>query len=104
MMSWDALGYNGYPDAQTPKLDQLAADGIRYDAAHNQDLLCTLCRNSLITGQYPRTNSFWNSGIPLVHDAETIANVLNKTGYRTGLIGKVHWEPFSSPISMGSEL
>ena len=104
MMRWDSLGYYGDPYAQTPNIDRLAAEGIQYDNARNQNPLCMPCRNSLITGQYPRTNGSWNNGIPLVHEAETIANVLNKAGYRTGLIGKAHWEPFSSPISMESDL
>jgi hypothetical protein len=33
MMRWNSLGYYGDPYAQTPNLDRLAADGIRYDAA-----------------------------------------------------------------------
>ena len=62
------------------------------------------CRGSLITGQYPRTNGSWNNGIPLVHEAETIADVLHEAGYHTALIGKAHWEPFSSPESLEAEL
>ena len=77
MMRWDSLGYYGDPYAQTPNLDKLAAEGIRYDAARNQNPLCMPCRNSLITGQYPRTNGSWNNGIPLPHDTRTIANVLH---------------------------
>jgi arylsulfatase A-like enzyme len=105
MMRWDAMGYYGDPYAQTPNLDQLAAEGIRYDSARNQNPLCMPCRNSLITGQYPRTNGSWNNGIPLPHEVTTIANVLHdEAGYRTGLIGKAHWEPFSAPESMESDL
>ena len=77
MMRWNSLGYTGDPYAQTPNLDQLAAEGIQYHQARNQHPLCMPCRGSLITGQYPRTNGSWNNGIPLVHDAETIADVLH---------------------------
>ena len=104
MMRWDSLGFTGDPYAQTPNLDNLAAEGIRYHQARNQHPLCMPCRNSLITGQYPRTNGSWNNGVPLVHDAKTIADVLHEAGYRTALIGKAHWEPFSSPDSMEAHL
>ena len=40
MMRWNSMGYYGDPYAQTPNLDQLAAEGIRYDAARNQNPLC----------------------------------------------------------------
>ncbi len=104
MMRWNSLGYAGDPYAQTPNLDLLAADGIQYHQARNQHPLCMPCRGSLITGQYPRTNGSWNNGIPLVHDAETIADVLHEAGYRTAIIGKAHWEPYSSPESMETKL
>ena len=91
MMRWNSLGYTGDPYAQTPNLDKLAAEGIQYHQARNQHPLCMPCRGSLITGQYPRTNGSWNNGIPLVHDAETIADVLHEAGYRTALIHKHHF-------------
>ena len=63
------------------------------------------CRNSIITGQYPRTHGSWNNGISLPHDAPTIAHVLHdEAGYRTAIFGKAHWEPFSSPTSLESDL
>lgn len=105
MMRWNSLGYYGDQYAKTPNLDKLAAEGVRYDAARNQNPLCMPCRSSLITGQLPRTNGSWNNGIPLVHDATTFAHVLHdEAGYRTALIGKAHWEPFSSPESFEAEL
>ena len=91
MMRWDSLGFTGDPYARTPNLDGLAAEGIRYHQARNQHPLSMPCHNSLITGQFPRANGSWNNGIPLVHDAETIADVLHEAGYRTALIGKAHW-------------
>lgn len=105
MMRWDSLGYYGDPYAKTPNLDKLAAEGIRYDAARNENPLCMPCRNSMVTGQYPRTHGSWNNGIPLPHDTTTIAHVLHDdAGYRTAIIGKGHWEPFSAPNSLESNL
>ena len=50
MMRWDSLGFTGDPYAQTPNLDKLADEGIRYQQARNQHPLCMPCRNLLITG------------------------------------------------------
>lgn len=85
MMRWDSLGYYGDPYARTPYLDQLAKQGIRYDAARNQNPLCMPCRNSMIMGQYPRTHGSWNNGIPLPHDAPTIGPVLFNSHYNIWL-------------------
>ena len=105
MHRWDSMGYYGNPYAQTPHLDRLSTEGIRYDAARNQNPLCMVCRSSLLTGQYPRTNGSWNNGIPLVHEATTIAEVLHdEAGYRTAIFGKAHWEPFSAPDSVEAQL
>lgn len=39
MMRWNSLGYYGDQYAKTPNLDKLAAEGVRYDAARNQNPL-----------------------------------------------------------------
>ena len=54
----------------------------------------------MLTGQYPRTNGSWNNGIALSHDSQTVAEVLHDAGFRTALIGKAHFEPYSSKHSM----
>ena len=92
-MRYDALGCNGGRVARTPVLDGLAANGIRFQRAHNQSVVCMPARATMLTGQYPRTHGVWMNGVPLPIDAPSIARELNTVGYRTALFGKAHFEP-----------
>ena len=91
---YDALGCNGGRIARTPVVDRLAATGINYSRAHNQNTVCTPARSTMITGQYVRTHGVVANGVPLPPDAPSVAGYLHeKAGYRTALIGKAHFEP-----------
>ncbi len=91
---FDALGCTGGTVARTPVVDSLAADGIVYRRAHNQNTVCMPARSTMITGQYVRTHGVVANGIPLPEDAPSIAGYLHETaGYRTALIGKAHFQP-----------
>ena len=91
---YDALGCNGGKIARTPVADSLAAAGINYSRAHNQNVVCMPARSTMITGQYVRTHGVVANGVPLPPDAPSIAAYLHeKAGYRTALLGKAHFEP-----------
>ncbi len=104
MMRWDTLGCTGDETATTPTIDSLAADGIQYWRAYDQNPLCMPSRSTMLTGQYTRHHGSWNNGIALPHDAPSIAEHMRQNGMRTALIGKPHFEPFSSPSSMEAHL
>ncbi|MBV9228823.1 MAG: sulfatase-like hydrolase/transferase [Chloroflexi bacterium] len=99
---YDSLGYNGGQIARTPVIDHLAATGINYRRAHNQNVVCMPSRATLLTGQMVRTHGVWANGVPLPADAPSVAAYLHDIGgYRTALIGKAHFEPaldFSHPF------
>lgn len=95
---WDALGCNGGRIARTPVVDALAAAGINYRRAHNQNVVCMPARSTMLTGQHVRSHGVTMNGIPLPEDAPDAARVLRERGgYRTALIGKAHFEPSSAP-------
>ncbi|GAA5155939.1 arylsulfatase [Nocardioides marinquilinus] len=84
------VGAYGQQVLQTPVLDRLAADGIRFDQAYATPT-CAPTRCSLFTGQHTghatvKTNA--DAGRGLSRDDVTIPEVLGRAGYRTGLIGK----------------
>jgi arylsulfatase A-like enzyme len=91
---YDALGCNGGQVARTPVVDGLAAEGIRFERAHNQSTVCMPARSTMITGQYVRTHGVWMNGVPLPVDAPSVATLLSDAGYRTALFGKAHFEPY----------
>lgn len=88
----------------TPNLDQLAADGIRFTDAHSPAALCAPSRFSLLTGSYPyrsyRAGGAWNTNSPSIFSDPynhtkagrkiTVAEVMQKAGYRTAFFGKSH--------------
>lgn len=90
---YDSLGCNGGTVARTPVADRLAAEGINYRRAMNQNVVCMPARSTMITGQYVRSHGVFANGVPLPADAPSIASYLNENGYKTALLGKAHFEP-----------
>jgi len=91
---YDSLGCNGGVVARTPVADALAAGGINFHRAYNQNTVCMPARSTMLTGQYVRTHGVVANGVPLPEDAPSIAGYLKEhAGYRTALLGKAHFEP-----------
>jgi arylsulfatase A-like enzyme len=100
---YDTLGCNGGTVARTPVIDSLAADGIRYERAVPQSVVCMPSRSTMLTGQHPSTHGVWMNGVPLPVDAPSVAETLHAAGYRTALVGKAHFEPFLDPFGRFTE-
>ncbi len=96
---YDTLGCNGGTIARTPVIDAVAAQGVRYERAHPQSVVCMPSRSTILTGQHPSTHGVWMNGVPLAEDAPSVAEVLHDAGYRTAIIGKPHFEPFLDPFA-----
>jgi len=89
---FDELGSAGHPYLQTPNMDQLAREGVRFSSTYATTPLCSPNRASILTGQYAsrhgiidnvaRDNS--SKRLPL------FAKDLQKAGYETAHIGKWH--------------
>jgi arylsulfatase A-like enzyme len=118
----DDLGYGdlscyGRPDYQTPQLDRLAAQGVRFVNAYSASSVCTPTRCGFITGRYPaRTRVGLEEpltekgdlgerakilGLPAEYP--TIASLLKQSGYQTALVGKWHlgYLPNFGPVQSG---
>ncbi len=90
-------------DVDTPNIDQLAKQGVRFTNTYATAPICNASRISLITGCYQqRQGQYWYVG-PGLHDPEfpTIAEVLQKQGYTTGYIGKFHYGAKDKPGKRG---
>lgn len=88
-LGWGEVGvYGSVRGPITPRLDKLAAEGIRLNN-FNVEYSCTVSRAALMTGRYAiRTGATQGSGITLWE--VTIAEALKSVGYATGLFGKWH--------------
>jgi arylsulfatase A-like enzyme len=100
---YDTLGCNGGTLARTPVVDRLAAEGVRYERAVPQSVVCMPSRSTVLTGQHPSTHGVWMNGVALPVDAPSVAALLHGAGYRTALIGKPHFEPFLDPFGRFAE-
>ena len=90
------LGCYGDPYAQTPVLDRLASDGVRFARAFVPYSVCSPSRACFLTGLYPHQNG--QIGLATHHFAmfpgvKTLPALLQANGYRTGMIGKLHVNP-----------
>ena len=86
----DDFGYecvtaNGGESYQTPHLDRLAAQGLRFEHCHVQPL-CTPTRVQLMTGRY-NVRNYLNFGT-LLRSETTFGHLLKQAGYATGICGK----------------
>jgi arylsulfatase A len=89
------LGSYGSTAIDTPALDALAANGIRFTSAYSTSSTCTPSRYSLLTGEYAFRNTraqILPGNAPLIIDLQkpTLASILREAGYATGLVGKWH--------------
>jgi arylsulfatase A-like enzyme len=86
------LSCHGNPDVQTPHLDQLYHQSVRFKNFH-VDPTCAPTRAALITGRYSLSTGVWHTiaGRSFLHPEETtIPNTLKDAGYATGMFGKWH--------------
>ena len=88
-LGWGEVGvYGSVRGAITPRLDKLAAEGIRLNN-FNVEYSCTVSRAALLTGRYAiRSGATQGNGITLWEI--TIAEALKSVGYATALFGKWH--------------
>lgn len=89
------LGCFGSPDIQTPNIDQMAAEGMRFTDFYSGYCVCSASRAALLTGCYqPRINMRGVLGphtrTGLHPDEVTIADMLKGEGYATMCVGKWH--------------
>ena len=84
------------PQIRTPNLDRLAARGVRFDRAYCPNPTCTPTRASLLTGMWPSTHGAYTLGTKLDEGVPRVTDLLRAAGYRTGLIGKAHFQPLKS--------
>ena len=94
-LGWAELGCYGNTFNETPHLDKLAKQGLRFTHAYAAAPVCSPYRAALLTGQHParvgildylRPNS--SNALPVSH--VTLPKMLKRNGYATGMVGKWH--------------
>lgn len=87
---WDAIGAAGNRIVRTPRLDDLARDGVRFEQARVTTSICMVSRATLLTGQYMSRHGVTAFGTPIAPEpwTDTFPGVLRSAGYWTGYVGK----------------
>ena len=106
-LGWSDVGCYGSTFHETPNIDRLAKEGMRFDNAYSTCHVCSPSRASILTGKYPARTDLteWLGGRPerayeKLHSAKklmslpaeeiTLAETLKKHGYATANYGKAH--------------
>lgn len=94
-LGWAELGCYGNTFNETPNLNKLAKQGMRFTQAYAAAPVCSPYRAALLTGQYPARVGITDYLRPndpkhLCPDYVTAAEMLKRVGYATGIVGKWH--------------
>ena len=86
----DHVGCYGYRSIETPGVDQLAKDGVRFAQAFTPSPITNSSHASILSGLLPSSHGVSDFGVPLAAAHATLAELLRKQGYRTAaFIGAV---------------
>ena len=86
----DHVGCYGYKQIETPALDMLAADGVRFTHAFTHSPITNTSHTTILTGLLPSVHGVTDFGVPLYAQHATWAELLKKRGYQTAaFIGAV---------------
>lgn len=108
-LGYGDLGCYGATKIDTPNIDSLASDGMKFTDAHAAASLCSPSRYGLMTGYSPWRLHRKGNGYRLSDDRLTMAGFLQGHGYTCGAIGKWHlgyskdWNqlPITGPLEVG---
>ena len=121
-LGWSDVAHNGAKFYETPNFDKLTADGIKFTRSYVSGPNCAPTRASLISGMYTPRHQIWTpnarskgsfskmklvvpnrdnskgdglfpSKLDLDPNVESVAEVMNKAGYKTAMMGKWHCGP-----------
>jgi len=122
-LGWMDLGCQGSDYYQTPNIDELAKEGVRFTDAYAACAVCSPTRAAVLTGKYPARllltdwlpSGRWKPKAKLKEgrrvralpvEEYTLAEALRDAGYKTASVGKWHLgsEPFSLPQHHGFDV
>jgi uncharacterized sulfatase len=86
----DMVGAYGQPQMDTPSLDRLAREGIRFDRAYTACPVCTPARGAIFTGLHPQVNGAWCNNVAPGRQVAMMGEIFRHYGYRAAYTGKWH--------------
>ena len=74
----------------TPNIDRIANEGVKINTGFVTNSICAPSRAVMLTGKHSHINGKTNNIYPFNWDQDNVAKQLQKGGYETALIGKIH--------------
>ena len=102
-MGWTDGSCLGSSFYETPNLDQLASEGIRFTRAYAAHPVCGPSRFSLMTGKLPLRGGLSGVHGKMAEKEETLAEAFQQAGYKTFFAGKWHLGDSQSVVNQGFE-
>ena len=75
---------------QTPNMDRIAREGMRFDNCYVTNSICGPMRAAILTGKYSHINGFMVNGNRFDGSQQTFPKLLQRAGYQTAIVGKWH--------------
>ena len=94
---WGQTSYYNHPVLQTPNLDAMAANGLRFDRFYAGAPNCSPTRATVLTGRSNDRVGVHNHGYALRRQETTVAHALRDADYSTGHFGKWHLNGYRGP-------
>ena len=88
--AYQAISAYGSNRIQTPNIDRLAQEGMRFDRAFVTNSICAPSRAVILTGKHSHLNGVRDNGNVFDGAQQTFPKLLQKAGYQTAIIGKWH--------------
>jgi len=96
-MGWGQTGYYNHPILNTPHLNEMAANGLRFDRFYAAGPVCSPTRASVLTGRTHNRTGVPSHGHALRRQEKTVAQAVRQAGYTTGHFGKWHLNGVRGP-------
>ncbi len=88
--AYQAISAYGSQLIDTPNIDRLAAEGLRFDRAFVGNSICSPSRATLLTGKFSHANGLRNNVNNFDGSQQTLQGLMQQAGYETAIVGKWH--------------
>jgi arylsulfatase A-like enzyme len=92
-MRWDAMGCEKHPVVETPSLDALAKEGVRFASSYTASPVCSPARACAFTGRHAHVHGVTSNQVPANRGEIFLPSILKHHGYGTAIAGKLHYSP-----------